>query len=142
MCHYSVRCFWSRVFTSSLLHPLSLPSLLLILFSCLSSRDVHRVENTHTVHRRCTVPSLYGVRRIHPRIPNGQPALVHITITGFAAFTQISLSSILGLSLLALVTLKMLFSRCSRIATSIFSPVICRIRSVFCAHSLLCADAC
>jgi len=69
MCHYSVRCFWSRVFTSSLLHPLSLPSLLLILFSCLSSRDVHRVENTHTsaVHRtvaiRCSPnPSAHSQR--------------------------------------------------------------------------------
>ena len=140
MCHYSVRCLWSRVFTSSLLHPPLSPHS--FSFSSLVSRHVMYTASRTHIHRRCTVTSLYGVRRIHPRIPNGQPALVHITITGFAAFTQISLSSIFGLSLIALVTLKMLFSRCSRIATSIFSPVICRIRSVFCAHSLLCADAC
>ena len=51
--------------------PLSLPSLLLILFSCLSSRDVHRVENTHTsaVHRDVAIgcspnPSAHSQRPV------------------------------------------------------------------------------
>ena len=46
MCHYSVRCFWSRVFTSSLLHPPLSPltpshSLLLSLVTWCTPRREH-----------------------------------------------------------------------------------------------------